>query len=254
MKKQDYIDVLLQGYLNRKNYYRNYLLFEIQKANEQYGVAGDEFIESSINIINELINKAVSEFENLKIELKNSLKNSKVEKSIKYYTERIKEKDISFPIYAYNLRASATGFNSDNFNINELNTIKAELIKLKNILKVEEGVDVSCDEENKEFNNKLFSCSNSEALFNSYIKDFKNAENRRAEYSFLYYAMKNFNLLFCSGSTFMTELAKHDIDIDKIDSRNAFSYYDSKFNLFDKAYQLIFKKESLTPRKSANMG
>lgn len=242
MKKEDYINVLLDGYLNRKKFYHNHLLFSKKKVFEEFGITNHEFIKTSLKIVDQLIVQARLNYKELIEELQNNLKNAVNEENNAYYKKRLQEEALSAPYFTHNLRPSFNGFASDIFSIDDLSSIRSELLKVFEDNSEIETESIGSNIQ-KDYNNKVFNCVNSEALFRKYIDLYKQDIHYKAEFSFLFYAMHKFELVICNGAKFITELAKYDISIDAIDSRQAFTISNKKINLFKISYKLFFNTE-----------
>lgn len=77
---------------------------------------------------------------------------------------------------------------------------------------------------------RIFNSPNAVNIFKSLLSDYKNEPNLTANFSFVYYAMKNDGFIICGGSEFIKFLSdKFEIEIDRVSSRQAGTNKRTKF-------------------------
>lgn len=103
----------------------------------------------------------------------------------------------------------------------------------------DEGVELFA---NDDFRADIFKNVPSQKLALDFMKRYKSEkETSNANFGFLYYAMIGSKLIHCSGSLFIKYLAKHDIIIDRIDSKQASWKTNSRYVPFTLLYEKHIK-------------
>lgn len=185
MKKEHYEDLLLQGYLDHKNFYEDYISNRAKKLNDIYGISSKEFFFMADETINRIIEETISRHERLIKELKEGRDRSVADEDIEAYNKRLQEvcsEDLS---YGYNVRPDAQGLISDKIYLKELNIIK-DTLSILNAPKWGERDDFN---QSQELYNRVFK-SNFFELFELLFDEFNIDESKRADLKFIFEMMK----------------------------------------------------------------
>lgn len=129
---------------------------------------------------------------------------------------------------------------SDILDVRDIvNKLKSEILSNQehngsvsdNRVSITEGEDIKL--KYQDFSNEIFKDKYSELLALDFINLYKpNNDKSNANFSFLFYAMDSLSLIHCSGTKFREYLEKHNIFIDRIDSKQSSWKSNTRFQAF----------------------